>query len=234
MAKKIPNQKIITINKVQCDEQHLYTKINLDALNQAAIKLKAGAFKLWIYMAKNQNGYAFGLSNIDVKNSFGMGKDQYDTAVKELIENNYLVSVEGQNYIFNELPLQEKPTMKTAVGKTHNEISLFEKPTTDVMVKNYNENLSLQEKTTTEISTLQENQTTTLSEKPLIAVGESNNTLQENPLRNIINITSISQEDIITLRYSEILEMFEEGTYRIEGTMCYKDDGKVFKVKFDF
>ena len=58
-----PNQKTITVCKELCDNQHYYTMINLNALERAAIDLKSGAFKLWIYFAKNQNNFTFGLSN---------------------------------------------------------------------------------------------------------------------------------------------------------------------------
>ena len=81
-----PNQKTITVEKEKCDKENLYTMINLLALESAAADLKAGAFKLWVYIAKNQNGFTFGLSNKAVAEYFGIKKDQYDNAVKELIE----------------------------------------------------------------------------------------------------------------------------------------------------
>lgn len=44
-------------------------------MEAAALDLKAGAFKLWVYFAKNQNEYVFALSNKDVADSFGIKKD---------------------------------------------------------------------------------------------------------------------------------------------------------------
>ena len=73
--KTSPNQKTITVCKAICDNQNYYTMINLEALDKAAQTLKSGAFKLWIYLAKNQNNYTFALSNKAVTEYFGIKKD---------------------------------------------------------------------------------------------------------------------------------------------------------------
>ena len=70
-----PNQKRITIQKEKCDKENYYTKINLNALELAAIDLKAGAFKMWVYLSKNQNGFNIALSNKAVAEYFGIKKD---------------------------------------------------------------------------------------------------------------------------------------------------------------
>ena len=105
-----PNQKTITVCKELCDNQHYYTMINLNALERAAIDLKSGAFKLWVYLAKNQNNFTFGLSNKAVAEQFGIKKDQYDSAVKELIEKGYLIETAKNKYEFKEIA--EKTTFK--------------------------------------------------------------------------------------------------------------------------
>lgn len=102
--KTVPNQKVVKVKKELCDNQHYYTMINLQALDKAAQTLKSGAFKLWIYFAKNQNNYTFALSSKEVCESFGIKIKQYNSAIQELIENNYLVQQKGNNYIFNENP----------------------------------------------------------------------------------------------------------------------------------
>jgi ferredoxin len=71
-------------------------------MEQAAQKLDAGAFKLWVYFAKNQNGYEFALSSSEVEKTFGMKIKQYNNAVKELIEKGYLVEICGNCYKFCE------------------------------------------------------------------------------------------------------------------------------------
>lgn len=109
--KTSPNQKTITIKKEDCNRQNFYAAINLNALELAAIDLKSGAFKLWIYFAKNQDNYTFGLSNKAVAEQFGIKKDQYDSAVKELIEKGYLIETAKNKYVFKELA--EKTTIKS-------------------------------------------------------------------------------------------------------------------------
>lgn len=57
----------------------------------ASRNLNDGAFKLWIFLSANVDGYQFDLSSKAILNEFGMKKTQYDNAVKELIAKGYLV-----------------------------------------------------------------------------------------------------------------------------------------------
>lgn len=106
--KTVPNQKVVKVNKEPCSKSNLYTAINLKAMEQAAINLDAGAFKLWVYFAKNQNNYNFALSSKDVEETFGMKIKQYNNAVETLIEKKYLVNTSGNNYDFYEVPVNTK------------------------------------------------------------------------------------------------------------------------------
>lgn len=110
--KLVPNQKAVTIHKEPCDnaaKEHYYAKINLEAMSQAAMNLDAGAFKLWVYFAKNQPGYQFALSKVAVMEQFGIKKTQYDNAIKELKEKGYLTQDKGAYYSFYEMPVALKP-----------------------------------------------------------------------------------------------------------------------------
>lgn len=107
--KTVPNQKIIKVCKEKYDNQNLCATINLKAIEEAAINLDAGSFKLWIYFAKNQDNYEFDLSRQAVQNSFGIKKAQYDRAIKELIEKEYLIRKGNSNvYYFVERPFKKK------------------------------------------------------------------------------------------------------------------------------
>lgn len=108
MGKTVPNQKIVKVNKEPCSKTNLYAAINLEAMEEAARVLDAGAFKLWVYFAKNQNGYEFALSNKDASESFGIKIKQYNNAVNELIEKGFLVNTKGNNYAFNEIAVITK------------------------------------------------------------------------------------------------------------------------------
>lgn len=122
--KTSPNQKTIQVKKEKCDNYNYYTMINLQALETAAIDLKSGAFKMWVYFAKNQNNYTLALSNKAASEYFGIKKDQYDNAIKELIEKGYLIEQSKNNYMFCELKQKttfkngEKPLLKEVKTNT--------------------------------------------------------------------------------------------------------------------
>ena len=98
------NQKTVQVKKMKCDKQHLYTRINLEAIQCAMNELKkVGAFKLWLYFAKNQDQYRFDLSCEDCKR-WGVKADSFHTGINELIKKGYLQKVSGNFYIFHEMP----------------------------------------------------------------------------------------------------------------------------------
>jgi len=123
----VPNQKIVKVEKEPCGKGNLYAAINLKAMEAAAQDLDAGAFKLWIYFAKNQNGYEFALSSKDAKDTFGLGKSQYDTAVKKLISSGYLTNTQDNYYTFSETP-KENNTENMPLNQ-NNTTELFENHT---------------------------------------------------------------------------------------------------------
>ncbi len=95
------NQRVITVNKTSCDKQHPYTTNNLNALDEAASRLQSEAgFKLYIYLAKNQNMYRFALSSKDFMEWSGFKKTAYKTAFQELVEEGYLVAKNSTTYTF--------------------------------------------------------------------------------------------------------------------------------------
>lgn len=103
-----PNQKIVTIKKENCSDKDLYAKINIKALQKAMLELKTSAFKLWIYFAKNQPYHTFELSCADCA-KWGLKPDAYHAAVKDLINKGYLKNVGGNDYLFEEIGITEKP-----------------------------------------------------------------------------------------------------------------------------
>ena len=66
---------------------------------------KAPSFELWCYLSSNANNYTFALSQVAVEEAIGMKADAYKTAVKNLIEEGYLILREGNTiYDFYEMP----------------------------------------------------------------------------------------------------------------------------------
>lgn len=111
------NQKRITVQKEVCDNQNLYTVINIDSLREAMINLNRGSsLKLWIYLAKNQNGYQFDLSAVDCA-EWGMKVDSYHSAVKDLKKKGYLQETKPNHFIFRER-ITEKENPYTLSAKT--------------------------------------------------------------------------------------------------------------------
>lgn len=121
-VKTTPNQKVVKVNKQVCNKVNKYALINIDAMEKAAVDLDAGAFKLWVYMAKNQDGYMFALSSKDAAETFGLKIKQYNNAVKDLIEKGYLVNTKGNNYEFNEISVITKGN-KDVITKGNKDLS---------------------------------------------------------------------------------------------------------------
>lgn len=94
---RFPNQKRITINS---DKNNLYAMLNIDSMNTAMCLLKPNTFKLWCYMAKNQNNYTF------AGKFCNLSKPTYLKSVQELID---VETGRHGNYDFYErLPLEEE------------------------------------------------------------------------------------------------------------------------------
>lgn len=100
---RVPNQRAIQVVKEPADKNHLYTANNLAAIDEAAryLQSKAG-FKLYFYIAKNQNKYEFLLSSKHFCEWAGVGITAYTSAFEELEKNGYLFLKEGtkDDYIF--------------------------------------------------------------------------------------------------------------------------------------
>ena len=105
MPASVPNQRNITVHKAKADKQHLYTPINLNALDNAVNRLKSLAgIKLFLYIAKNQDKYNFYLSSSDFMAWAGVGRAAYNSAFDELVKEGFLIKKFGDTttYYFYE------------------------------------------------------------------------------------------------------------------------------------
>lgn len=86
-------QKAVIINKERRKENEydVWYSGNKNDLFEASRTLKDTAFKLYMYLISNQEGYTFGLSRQDVIEKTGISSKSYDRAVTTLIELGYLV-----------------------------------------------------------------------------------------------------------------------------------------------
>ena len=105
-TQKYSNQRSIKINKEKTDNINLYAKVNLNALETAMQVLSSNGFKIWMYLAKNQNGYCFNLSAVDLLLKCGLSDSTYRKCFKELCEKGYLIQKAGRktHYDFYEMP----------------------------------------------------------------------------------------------------------------------------------
>lgn len=100
-----PNQKTIIVEK---ENDGLFINVSNTALQKAMCNLKNYSFKLWLYIAKNQDQYTFGLSKMDCE-KWGINKSSYHGAIQDLIDKGYLKkSRKKENtYYFSELPYKK-------------------------------------------------------------------------------------------------------------------------------
>ena len=113
---KVPNQREITVAKEPTDKKHLYTANNLAALDEAAKRLQSkGGFKLYMYLAKNQDKYNFELSSSDFMQWSGLGYSAYTTAFKELEDKKYLILKEGTDTVYTFYDKAQIPEEKVKI-----------------------------------------------------------------------------------------------------------------------
>ena len=111
------NQKTITTNAAQHNKNNIYAALNIDAMSEAMELLKPNTFKLWCYMAKNQNNYTFALSCVDACKFCNISKPTYLKSIQELIDVGYLVNTNGNHYDFYE-KLPKNDEIEITVKKT--------------------------------------------------------------------------------------------------------------------
>ena len=127
----VPNQKNIKISKEKCDKNHLYATINLNALQNAMLNLKGEAFKLWVFLSKNQDGYQFELSQ-KAAEEWGIKKDAYYAAVKKLIEKHFLVPIHANSNIHEFSEIQKTDEEMEAIYEKQKVFSEYTNPASEI------------------------------------------------------------------------------------------------------
>lgn len=95
----VPNQRKIIIQNAPCDRNNLYCMINIEALQQAMSELSGAGLALWLYLAKNQNGYSMDLSPADAA-KYGIKRSSFYRAEDELTRLGYIKHHKGNVFIF--------------------------------------------------------------------------------------------------------------------------------------
>lgn len=84
-----PNQKYYIINK-KIKEGDVFFMLKWEELYSAARELSPSALKLYMYLAKNKDGYEFFFSSKDFIDTFKISEKSYHNARTELISKGFL------------------------------------------------------------------------------------------------------------------------------------------------
>ena len=96
------NQKVIEIEKAECTKEFL--QVCNDDWMYAARTLNGNAFKIYLYLASNQNGYKLALSPKAIEIALDVPKKSYTRAISELEDNGYITFKTGNIYTFTTYP----------------------------------------------------------------------------------------------------------------------------------
>ena len=108
----VENQKVITTKNAEYGtEGNKFARINLIAAEEAMNLLTPSTFKLWFYLAKNQNDYTFALSCVDACRFCKISASTFHKGIQELDKAGYLVNTQGNHFNFFEKLPEEKNTL---------------------------------------------------------------------------------------------------------------------------
>lgn len=108
---RYPNQISVIIDKDENFKDASKTAwYHVEAMSQAYKNLTKSAFALWLYIARNQNGYRLELSYVAFNKMFDVSERSYRDAKLELIEKGYMILVKKDIYKFYEYAQEVKLT----------------------------------------------------------------------------------------------------------------------------
>lgn len=116
----VPNQRKIYIKRDSDRARINYFKVSNQNLHSAMHNLKSNAFKLWVYLADNTDGYAMDLYPVDFCKKANVSESTYKRAFQELIDKRYLIQSEKSNnlFLFKELSdIAESPDVIQSVNE---------------------------------------------------------------------------------------------------------------------
>lgn len=109
------NQKLIVVMKAALSANDRYIVVDTEHLCMAMRTLTYNEFRLYLYLASNVHGYAFGLSRAAVTAYTHMSSKGYDDAVSGLIDKGYLTlkgdlcdtktKADDRTYYFTTVPM---------------------------------------------------------------------------------------------------------------------------------
>lgn len=103
MIRVAPNQKAIRIHKCSISNTR-FTTFTYESMLYAMKKLSPSAFKVWVWLCSNKEGYELALSGAILQEDCDFSSATYTKSVRELINKGFLTPAElrrnFQGYIF--------------------------------------------------------------------------------------------------------------------------------------
>lgn len=123
MAKTSPNQRtLVGVQKEPCDKEHIYARINKDALFEAIKNLNGGELSLWLYFAsQSENIKNFAISPTTLNDSVGMAPKTYQRNFNGLVTKGYLLETSSNHYKFYEIPISQRQNDTMEVSQVQND-----------------------------------------------------------------------------------------------------------------
>ena len=108
-----PNQRNITINRKDAlSSGRQYLAINCDTLAEASRNISGEvAFKLYLYLTSNKDGYELSFSPQHFSNIHGCSIDASRRAFAKLVEANYIINKGNNSFEFFETPQERRPRL---------------------------------------------------------------------------------------------------------------------------
>ena len=98
-----PNQRVITVEKpdYKANKDEPFLQVGKTEWLAAAQYLTYSAFKLYLYLATNKNGFTFALSYAAINQELPMNRKTLYKCVNELKDCGYLRQIKDNYYVFS-------------------------------------------------------------------------------------------------------------------------------------
>lgn len=87
--------------------------VGIEEIREAAKSLTPSAFKLYLYLVENEDGWEFVLSPKDFQNSYGLAESTYRKAKQELIDKGYIEEKPKNHFEFYSSPIDRRISIET-------------------------------------------------------------------------------------------------------------------------
>lgn len=106
MPKTVPNQRTIIVHKIR--PEYNFLQISNEHWMKFNKKYGPFALQLYLYFAKNADGFTIALSQEAAELEAGITKTTFHKYVNLLIKEGYLVKRKGNTYDFYEIPRKQE------------------------------------------------------------------------------------------------------------------------------